>query len=716
MNKLARLPTIDRAARASARHLRRVRRRRARYFAFLSYSHKDEELAEWLHSQLERFRVPSTLAGRLTENGVIPKRLTPIFRDQHELAAAGDLGEEIEEALANTQFLIVLCSPAAAKSHWTNAEIETFKRTRPDGCVLAAIAEGEPFASDTPGREAEECFPPALRHKFDRRGRPTGRRAEPLAADLRGEGEARRLGLLKLIAGMLGVGLDDLVQRETTRRQRRLAMVAAASVAGMAITSTLAITAIQARDAAREQRREAEGLVSFMLGDLKDKLEPIGRLDALDGVGARVLAYYKREGTGDLSDPALLQRSRALSLMGQVAYLRGKMDAAMRFYREAMAGTAEAIRRNPDDPQRLYEHAQNVFWVAALESGRGNLTAAESGMREYKRLAQEMIARDPNNMQWRMEDQDADVNLGFVLYDQRRFAESVALFRQAVQMIQAFATADPRNGDYQQQLAESLAWLADAQMSSGHLDEAIAVRQQHVALIRRLITQSHSDVQTRQRLIPAEESLGLFYEMRGQSTPAVAHLRAAIAAADELVPIEPGNTLWQEYAMAPRFDLGEALLPTDKAEATKQIEAGCAVAQQLFGRDAAYPSWRAGARTCWTDRAKIAAAAGRKDEALSDARRAVALTPSGSMKGVDDRYNYSRAYLVLGDVLQSVGDTAGAAMAWQKALSALPPNVAERPYELAQHVTILNRLGRAGEAQPLKQKLDAMGYRAADKP
>ncbi len=103
----------------------------------------------------------------------------------------------------------------------------------------------------------------------------------------------------------------------------------------MAVTTTLAITAIQGRDAARDQRREAEGLVAFMLGDLKDKLEPIGRLDALDGVGSRVLGYYSKQDTSELSDAALLQRSRALSLMGQVAYERGRIDEAQKLYREA---------------------------------------------------------------------------------------------------------------------------------------------------------------------------------------------------------------------------------------------------------------------------------------------------------------------------------------------------------------------------------------------
>ena len=191
------------------------------YFAFLSYSHEDREEADWLHQELEGFKVPASLAGRLTANGVVPKRLTPIFRDEQELAAAHDLNEEIREALEASRCLIVLCSPAAAKSKWTNAEIDTFKRIHPEGCIIAAVIAGEPLASDIPGREDEECFPPALVAKYNRRGKPTGKKTEPLAADLREGKGGRRIGFLKIVAGVLGVGLDDLVQRDTTRRQRR---------------------------------------------------------------------------------------------------------------------------------------------------------------------------------------------------------------------------------------------------------------------------------------------------------------------------------------------------------------------------------------------------------------------------------------------------------------------------------------------------------------
>ena len=185
-----------------------------------------------------------------------------------------------------------------------------FKRLHPGRQILAAIVAGEPWASLMPGREAEECFPPALRTQFDRRGRPTAKRAEPIAADLREGRDGRSMGMLKIVAGMLGVGLDDLVQREAQRRQKRLTYIAAASLAGMTLTSGLAVFAFDARDEARDQRREAEGLVGFMLGDLRDKLEPIGRLDALDAVGARALAYFGKQDKSELSDAALAQRSR----------------------------------------------------------------------------------------------------------------------------------------------------------------------------------------------------------------------------------------------------------------------------------------------------------------------------------------------------------------------------------------------------------------------
>lgn len=712
MAKLARLPMEEVAPDSGRRQPHRAPRMRTRYYAFLSYSHDDKALADWLHRELERFRVPGALAGRLTANGVIPTRLSPIFRDQHELSAGDDLGEEIEAAIAVSQYLIVLCSPTAAASRWTNEEIEAFKRTRPEGCVLAAVASGEPFASDIPGREAEECFPPALRYRYDRRGHRTAKRAEPLAADLRGAADQRRTGLLKLIAGMLGVGLDDLVQRETTQRHRHMAWLAAASLGGMAVTSTLAVAAIEARDSAREQRRQAEGLIGFMLGDLKDKLEPIGKLDALDGVGGKVLAYYRNQPIADLSDAALSQRSRALSLMADVATQRGSTDTALGLYREAMAGTAEAIRRNPNDPQRLFEHAQNVFYVGEIAYGRGQLDEAAARFTGYKQLADHMVALDPNNMKWRMEVQNAAVNLGSVRLAQRRFSEAAALSDQALQSMQALLTTDPNNRDYRQSLVETLAWSADAQRDAGHFDQALTLRQRHVALLKSMLSRT-GDVAYRWRLVTAERKLGFLYAIRGQIDLAAAQMRDAVQKADELTSIEPNNGKWLEIAAHAKYNLAYALAISGKLdEASQQNEASCAIVARLIAKDPSQADWRAVSRDCWIMRGYIAFAKGANADAANAAGQALKI--GNSVKSTDpgaDSFALAEAYRLLGDASNGLGDKVAAASAWNAAFRVLPQVTAERPAETQQHAIILQRLGRVPEAQQLNQHLAAIGYR-----
>ena len=714
MARLARLQATDRSDADAT--ISRTPRLRTRYYAFLSYSHKDKDLADWLHSELERFRVPHSLAGKLTANGVVPRRLAPIFRDQQDLSAGADLGEEIKAALAASQFLIVLCSPTAATSRWTNAEIESFKRTRPEGCVLAAVVGGEPFASDIPGREAEECFPPALRYKYDRRGHQTAKRAEPLAADFREVGEGKRLAFLKLVAGMLGVGLDELVQRDTTRRHRQLAWLAAGSLAGMAVTSTLAVTAIQARDSARDQRREAESLVAFMLGDLKDKLEPIGRLDALDGVGSRVLAYYSKQDASELTDAALIQRSRALSLTAQVAYLRGNNDGAARLYREALAGTGEAVRRSPDDPERLYEHAQNVFWVGDLARRRGDTGQAEKDFREYGSLAARMVAAQPDNLRYRMEVQYARENLGIVLVSQRRFAEAVGQFHAIVAAMESMRVVDPDNKEYQKELSNALGWLADADKGIGRIDDAITLRQRQIAYLNQRLAAGNSDVALQQQLVVAHQALGLLFASRGDLERGNGELRMALANVDRLLAVETSNRNWRDLSASVRLELAKNLLVLGQAaEAAQQTSTGCAIASDLRARDPNIARWRALQATCLTVRSKIADSGGNSSAAIDAAQGALSAAQSlHTGDQVTDRYFVAAAYRQLGDLQQRAGDRVSAMSAWSAGFAKLPSNVAERPWEMSERAELLRRLGRNSEAKPLVAKLAAIGFKSAE--
>ncbi len=229
---------------------------RPRYTAFISYSHADRAVARWLHRAIEGYRVPRRLrpAGAV---GAI-ERLAPVFLDQDELSSSPDLGHSVRAALAESGFLIVVCSPAAARSRWVDEEVREFKTLGRDDRILCALAAGEPHAERRHLSSELECLPPALRYRVIDGVIGTDAAAEPLACDLRGGRRQRRQALLKLAAAMLDVPFDVLQRREHGRRQRRLAWVAAASAVSCVVFAGLAITAWLARNQAEQQRALAQ--------------------------------------------------------------------------------------------------------------------------------------------------------------------------------------------------------------------------------------------------------------------------------------------------------------------------------------------------------------------------------------------------------------------------------------------------------------------------
>jgi len=205
-----------------------------RFWAFISYSSKDAAVAKKLHKALETYSIPRDLCGRPGRDGVIPKKLFPIFRDRDELPLASDLGSTIEDALKASRYLIVLCSKRSAQSRWVNEEVRIFKKLGREDRILALIVDGEPSASNTPGQEGEECFPEALRYKVDAAGNITNEPTEPIAGDLRKGGDGWTVAFLKAMAGITGLGYNSFAQREKKRKRVRQVVTGLAAVALLA--------------------------------------------------------------------------------------------------------------------------------------------------------------------------------------------------------------------------------------------------------------------------------------------------------------------------------------------------------------------------------------------------------------------------------------------------------------------------------------------------
>ena len=143
----------------------------------------------------------------------------PVFRDREELPTSNELGKVIDQALRDSSHLIVICSPRSAKSEWVNEEILRFKRLGKSDKILCLIVDGEPNASDKPDIKADECFPQSVKYNLTEDGELSKIRTEPIAADLREGKDGKANAFLKLISGLLGVGFDELMQRDRSRKE-----------------------------------------------------------------------------------------------------------------------------------------------------------------------------------------------------------------------------------------------------------------------------------------------------------------------------------------------------------------------------------------------------------------------------------------------------------------------------------------------------------------
>ncbi|UTW56334.1 toll/interleukin-1 receptor domain-containing protein [Kordiimonas sp. SCSIO 12610] len=446
------------------------------YKAFISYSHRDRKIGERLHKWLERYKLPKSLVGKETRIGHVPARLGKIFRDREELPASDDLTTEIRKALEQSEFMIVLCSPNSASSRWVNREILDFKRVRGDKYVLPIIIDGEPFASNGDNPEAE-CFPPALRYKIGADGMLSSEHAEPIAADLRKFADGENRAFLKIVAGLTGVGLDEIVERNYKRKQRIVMAVTALSLLAVIVMSALTNEAVTARREAERQRAvavaaqahaefqrgEAEGLIEFMLTELHDKLKSVGRLDALGAVGERAVGYYGGQILENMPDASVGRSARAFLLLGEVQNSLGNSSEALKMFERAAKSTAAALDRDPDNPERLFDHSQSVYYVGLMAWDTNDIAMVDKNWRAYLKYAEKMVSLEPDNIKWQRELGFANSNMGVLFYDvYNRPDQAIEYFNNAIDLANLVWSSDKKNINYGYTVANEHAWLADA--------------------------------------------------------------------------------------------------------------------------------------------------------------------------------------------------------------------------------------------------------------
>lgn len=668
-----------------------------KYRAFISYSHDDEAWARWLQRSLERYRVPRRLRA---EHPELPKRLYPVFRDREELASSTDLSESIQQHMAQSEALIVVCSPSAAQSRWVNEEIRHYRSMGRADRIFCLMVAG------SPERAAPDCaFPPALLEADD--GTPL---PEPLAADVHGDG--KRGALLKIAAGLLGVGIDDLRQRDAQRQVRTWSAIAVGSMAIAVLTIGLAIVAYLAREESELRRGQAEDLISFMLGDLRSRLAPVGRLDVLDAVGDQAMDYFAALGDRGTEDE-VMARAMALRQIGEVRFAQGQLEPALEAFTESRDIARALHEAHPANNDYLFELGQAEFWVGYVALERNDLPGAAMAFGAYHEVSRDLAERDPTDPDYQMELLFAASNLGTVALEQGRFEDAIDHFSESVRINRALLEDAPGDDTLRFELANGLSWLGSAHLSAADLAASQAAFEDTLQVLRPLHA-SGKDPRYSNEFADNAMLLADVQLHRGDQAAAANSMQIALPTYQALVARDETNARWAEALYRAQQRQGElAMLNGDLAAAEPDLRSSARGLEALYQADTTDVALLQRLARVEATLALLWAKAGEHDQArplaeVSQSRsRAALVEGSGAQKQLREA---AEVQLWTGDAFQAVGLDDHAANSWIAGLAVMEEDDSGSPILLAIRAALLRRLGQERDAAELEKTLDAIGF------
>ena len=253
-------------------------KKKYKYDAFISYRHVEPDLtiAKILHDMIEKFNIPKHLRTVSNDGSLIDdKHVFRVFRDREELSTK-DLSTMIEEAIANSENLIVICSKRTSLSPWCRKEVQLFKKIHGANNIIPILIEGEP----------DESFIDELKNLkatfINSENVEEEKNIELLAADIRpdevkspsfkgyeilqnskdpklNEFTKKSLDILKkseiyrIVASMLNVNYGDLKLRHQERYLKRIIYTSIAASIAMLIF-VISITTLYLKSVASERK------------------------------------------------------------------------------------------------------------------------------------------------------------------------------------------------------------------------------------------------------------------------------------------------------------------------------------------------------------------------------------------------------------------------------------------------------------------------------
>lgn len=627
---------------------------------------------------------------------------------EHSSLSSDQAGPAISK---DANHLLLVASMASATNLFVSQSIDEFLKSRDISNVFTVWVQAPKGE-----QESQAAINPLLAYeRHDKDGLLQPRREGPSAIGSINDDGADTVA--RRIASFL-----DQPSPSSTRQAAIIAAMAkvpsawgAAAIAGVfAITFGIwGLSQQHAADEAALQAHLARQASRQMLAHLDDTLSSQARREVFSRLSDDVFALTEQD-IHNVDSTDLAQQARLLQVIGEVRARDGDLTGAIDAYQSASDITEFLLNEAPGDPQRIFDHAQSVFWIGDSALIAGDFDQASAYFETYAGLANQLIEIDAENPVYQAEWAYAQSNLGAVSIGRNERQFALEYFDRAIEGYQA----GPIEAGIvsRRSLSNAYGWRAGPLRGLGRIEEAIASRSYEIEILEDLVRENPDSRHLREAWVNAFQAR---IDMRldlGEVETAQSDLERVspiIAALFEELP---------ESRLIRRKYLENELLRAQIA-----LYQGDTIRAQLI-HNAASRDYTSGQGAALEDgrridlghldllRARIALASGAYEASLTASIEAVAdyesdLTDDGSRL----RHFAAFAHFYAGEALLALGRQGDAEREWRRGLSEIeqidPPRDLRADDVLGR---LIYRLGDREEGRQRQQALIESGYARPD--
>lgn len=505
------------------------------------------------------------------------------------------------------------------------------------------------------------------------------------------------------------------------RRHRGAVGVAAAALVVLATAGTLAVrrvvderaqaTAAQAR--AEMQRADVEKLLTFMLGDLRRELSPLGKVALLETVATQAVAYFEgpRAESGDQQ-----VRVRAQVALGDVLMSTNRTELALDRYRQAESVARTQLLVSPTDRVRRRSVAEVASKIGLAHWQQGNVPAAVESLREQQQILLALAAEDPGDERDRDLAASYDA-LGSMLRDQGDTDAALAQFEAGLALHEAIIVRAPDDLESQRSLGLTLQKLGSLLARRGDLAGAIATLKRSIGIMTEVVSGAPAALEYARDLAIVHSRLGKALRGRGDREGALVEHERALELFRTNARREPANARYQADLANELSFVASVVKDSSLAEALVYCREARAIRDVLVIADPTNTENKTNLLASAQQTALILLALRRAPEALDEAATAVRIGKelvAHDPTRIDWKSNLLLCHAAYADVLEALGKVDDAIAAQREGLAIARAVVAADSTQVEWLENVADRHEAIADMLWANHRADAIAeYRAA---